>query len=135
MPAGYSKNPLISKLGLKPGMRARAINAPAHYFDLLGTLPDGVVFARTTKGEFEFIHVFTASAADLKRIWPSLKRSLARDGMAWISWPKKSSPLHRDLDENIVRAQGLDAGLVDVKVCAVDEDWSGLKFVRRLKDR
>ena len=135
MPAGYSKNPLVVKLGLKPGMRARTINAPANYFDLLGPLPDGAVFARSTSGKFDFIHWFAMSVSDLKPAWAAIRQSLARDGMAWISWPKKSSPMHRNLDENIVREQGLAAGLVDVKVCAVDEDWSGLKFVRRLKDR
>jgi hypothetical protein len=135
VPAGYSKNPLIAKLGLKPGMRGRGINVPPHYFQLLGPLPDGVEFAKSTRGEFDFIHFFTDSKANLKRSWGLLRKSLSRDGMAWISWPKKASPLHKDLDENIVREQGLAAGLVDIKVCAVDEDWSGLKFVRRLKDR
>ena len=135
MSAGYSKNPLIVKLGLKPGMRACGINLPDHYKGLLGPAAKGIEFATITRGEFDFIHCFTNSKTDLKKSWARMIKSLDRDGMVWISWPKKSSSLQKDLDENIVREQGLAAGLVDVKVCAVDEDWSGLKFVRRVKDR
>jgi hypothetical protein len=83
----------------------------------------------------EFIHLFTRSRSDLAKRFPRLAGALADQGMLWISWPKKTSSLAGDLDENVVRDLGLSHGLVDVKVCAVDTDWSGLKFVRRIRDR
>ena len=135
MPAGYSGTPLVKKLGLRAGHRARVVDAPDHYLDLLGTLPGDVTFAKTTRGAFDFIHLFSTRAADLRRRLPTLRNALEPDGLLWISWPKKTSSIASDLDGNGVRAIGLDAGLVDVKVCAVDEDWSGLKFVYRKRDR
>ena len=136
MPAGYSGTPLVKKLGLKPGHRARVVAAPDHYHDLLGVIPEGVTFARATRGApFDFIHLFATREADLRRRLPALKDALATDGALWISWPKKTSSIDTDLDGNVVRAAGLDAGLVDVKVCAVDEDWSGHRFVYRKRDR
>lgn len=135
MPAGYSKNPLIVKLGIKPGMRVRLVNEPAHYFDLIGPLPDGVTMAKASRGVFDFIHLFATSAKELDQVLPVLKKSLAKDGALWISWPKKTSKIKHDVGEAIVREAGLEFGMVDVKICAVDEDWSGLKFVWRLKDR
>lgn len=134
MTAGYSGTPLPKKLGIEAGMRAAAVCAPKHYTTLLGPVPGVRIAARLSPG-LDFLHAFFTRAADLEAAFPRLERSLARDGMLWISWPKRSSPLSRDLDENGVRATGLANGLVDVKVCAVDEDWSGLKFVRRAKDR
>jgi hypothetical protein len=91
--------------------------------------------ARKLTSNLDFVHLFSTSRRDLAGAFPKLKKALKSDGMAWISWPKKSSGVNTDLDENIVRALGLKSGLVDVKVCAVDEVWSGLKFVFRLKDR
>lgn len=135
MPAGYSQTPLVKKLGIRPGMTARLINEPAHYEDLLGGLPADVTVRRSTRGAIDFIHLFAPTAAALHQSLPAAVKALARDGMLWISWPKKSSPLHADLAEGDVRQAGLDAGLVDVKICAVDDDWSGLKFVYRLSDR
>lgn len=135
MPAGYSKNPLRVKLGIKAGMKVRFLNAPPPYAKLLGNLPEGVMVARTTRGPLDFIHFFTTSLNELSRELPALKDQLAKDGMIWVSWPKKTSSIGADLGENEVRKTGLAAGLVDVKVCAVDEDWSGLKFVYRVKDR
>ena len=134
MTAGYSGTPLPKKLGLKPGMRAAAVHAPKQYTKLLGPVP-GIRFAPRLSRDLDFIHAFFARTADLEREFPRLRDALAKAGMLWISWPKKSSALAGDLDENGVRASGLASGLVDVKVCAVDEDWSGLKFVRRLADR
>lgn len=135
MPAGYSGTPLVKKLGLAPGDKAAFLHAPDHYLDLLEELPPDVrVLSRPGKG-MDFIHYFVTREGELRRRLPALKRALAFDGTLWISWAKKSSPLATDLAEGDVRSAGLDAGLVDVKICAVDEDWSGLKFVYRLEDR
>jgi hypothetical protein len=132
--AGYSGTPLPKKLGIKPGMRAAAVHAPKQYTKLLDP-PAGVRLGSRLASDLEFIHAFFRKTTDLAAAFPKLEKSLAKNGTLWISWPKKSSPLALDLDENGVRRIGLAHGLVDVKVCAVDEDWSGLKFVRRLRDR
>lgn len=135
MTAGYSGTSLVKKLGLKQGAKAAFVNAPRHYRDLLGPLPESVrVLSRPGKA-MDFLHFFCARRGDLLRRLPALKRALAPTGMLWLSWPKKSSPLAADLSESEVRMAGLDAGLVDVKICAVDDDWSALKFVYRLRDR
>ena len=134
-PAGYSGTPLVRKLGLKQAMRARIINEPDHYRDLLEAVPDDVVFARTTRGAFDFIHCFVRTEAQLRTALPKLRDNLKPDGLLWMSWPKKTSPLAGAISEADIRAAGLAAGLVDVKICAVDDDWSGLKFVYRKKDR
>jgi len=135
--AGYSGTPLVQKLGLKRGMAVRVVDAPPHYRTLLGTLPDGVRFTTTSRNRttLDFIHLFALTTSQLRKVLPGLKRSLKPDGLLWISWPKMTSSLKTDLRESIVREAGLAAGLVDVKVCAVEEDWSGLKFVYRVKDR
>jgi len=132
MPAGYSNTPLYKKLGLKKGLRIRLVHAPAHYADLLG---EPIEVVAPTANEVDFIHLFTNSLSELKRLLPALKDTLAKTGVLWVSWYKKSSGKQTDLTETLVRETGLGAGLVDVKVCAVDEDWSGLKFMYRLKDR
>lgn len=135
MAAGYSGTPLVKKLGLKLGQRAIAVSPPAHYAKLLVGLPAGFTFQTRAAGQFDFIHFFVKSQSELNRHLPALKKKLAYNGMLWISWPKKTSALYRDLGENDVREIGLATGLVDVKVCAIDHDWSGLKFVYRLEDR
>ena len=136
MTAGYSKTPLIDKLGIKPGQRVKFVNAPANYARLIGPLPDDVkVAGPAARGPLDFIHLFTTRTADLVKRTATLKKQLAMDGTLWVSWPKGGSSIATDLKENIVRETGLKAGLVDVKICAVDEKWSGLKFVYRLKDR
>lgn len=135
MTTGYSGKPLATKLGLKEGIRALVVGAPQHYVALLGSLPKGVTIHGRASGKFEFIHLFTHSKRHLKSLLPKFKRSLEPHGMLWVSWPKGSSKIESDLNENIVREIGLGNGLVDVKVCAVDTDWSGLKFVYRVKDR
>lgn len=133
--AGYSEKPLAQKLGIKPGMRLVILNAPAGYAATLGELPDAVEQLTELSEQFDFIHFFTTERAHLEQEFPSLKNSLLQTGMLWISWPKKAAKMPTDLDENIIREIGLGNGLVDVKVAAVDERWSGLKFVYRLKDR
>jgi hypothetical protein len=133
--AGYSATPLVKKLGIKPGARVRFVGAPDGYAALLGPLPEGVQVRQSTRGPLDFIHLFASRRSELERRFAALKGALASDGMLWVSWPKRSSSLPTDLDENLVRRIGLDGGLVDVKVCAVDDDWSGLKFVYRLRDR
>ena len=129
-PAGYSGRSLASKLGIKPGMRAALVKPPDGY-----PLPDGVDLVDLPAEALDFIHLFTSSCSELEKVFPSLKVSLAPAGMLWVSWYKKSAKIPTDLDENIIREIGLAGGLVDVKVAAVDEQWSGLKFVYRLKDR
>ena len=133
-PAGYSGTPLPGKLGIKPGSRVLLDGAPA---DLpLAPLPDGVDLRRRAGGEpYDVVLLFAPDAARLRARWPALVPRLATAGRLWVCWPKKSSGMPTDLDENAVRAFGLDGGLVDVKVCAVDATWSGLAFVRRLRDR
>ncbi|MBI1877615.1 MAG: DUF3052 domain-containing protein [Chloroflexi bacterium] len=133
--AGYSKTPLIKKLGIKEGFKVAIVNSPENYDQTLGELPKNVTIADTLTGSFDFIHFFTTSRATLANEFPRLKQALAPAGILWISWPKRASKVETDLTEDIIRAIGLDNGLVDVKVAAVDEVWSGLKFVYRLKDR
>jgi hypothetical protein len=132
---GYSGTPLPKKLGIKPGFRVRLANAPA---DVRAELREALAGCKmkTKPGDMlDFAMLFTRSRAELAEEFSRLTKLLAPAGMLWVSWPKKSSGVASDLDENLVRGVGLDAGLVDVKVCAVTEVWSGLKFVRRVKDR
>ncbi len=133
--AGYSETPLVKKLGIKPGITVRLINPPAGYQKTLGELPDDVVLLSRLTKEISFIHLFAGKRSQLDSMLQKAKRALKKNGMLWVSWPKKSSGVVTDIDENYVRKQGLKAGLVDVKICAVDDTWSGLKFVFRLKDR
>jgi hypothetical protein len=133
--AGYSKKPLVDKLGIKPGYRIEVINPPTDYVKLLGALPDDVALNEAASGALDFIHIFTTRREELEERFSRLKQRLAQTGMLWVSWPKGASKISTDLNENIIREIGLANGLVDVKVCAVDQNWSGLKFVYRLKDR
>ena len=135
MSAGYSRRSLVEKLGIKEGMGIAILGAPTGYRSTLGALPDGVSVTTTPRGALPFIHFFTRQRAVLEQRFPALKRALAQDGALWVSWPKRSSGVATDLTEDVVRQVALAGGLVDVKVCAVDEIWSGLKLVRRLKDR
>jgi hypothetical protein len=132
---GYSGTPLPKKLGIKDGFHVRLIEAPSDVVAELKPSLEKCKLAREPKAPLDFAMLFTKSAASLKKEFTQLGKNLAPAGMLWISWPKKSSGVPTDLNENIVREVGLAAGLVDVKVCAVTEVWSGLKFVRRLKDR
>ena len=133
--AGYSQTPLVKKLGLRPGMRLQVIDAPLDYAVMVENLPAGLQRVGDKETALDFIHLFTSNRAGLEEALPRLVPRLAKTGVLWISWPKKSSGLLADLDENIIREIGLGNGMVDVKVCAVNEQWSGLKFVFRLKDR
>ncbi len=135
MPAGYSKKPLVEKLGIKDGFGIAILGAPENYAAMLGKLPSGVKQADKLKGPLDFIQFFVSKRAHLEERFPKMKAALFSSGMLWISWPKASSGVPTDLTENVVREIGLANGLVDVKVCAVDEVWSGLKFVYRIKDR
>jgi len=132
---GYSKTPLAQKLGIKPNTRIALLNAPADYMITLGDLPDGVTVLSALDNSLDLIQWFGTASSDLKAQFPILQTALRRDGALWVSWPKRSSRVSTDLNENVVREIGLACGLVDVKVCAVDEVWSGLKFVYRLRDR
>jgi hypothetical protein len=135
MTSGYSNRSLTLKLGLKRGFYATFPNSPAYYHSLLGDIPEGVIETSLGQQNCDFIHFFTTSAEELKTELPHLKAALKTHGMLWISWPKQTSGITTTISENDVRTLGLAAGLVDVKVIAVDETWSGLKFVYRLTDR
>ncbi len=130
---GYSGTPLPKKLGIKAGFRVRLANAPA---EVRAELREALAECEMKQEDtLDFAMMFTKSRAELAKEFSRMAKLLAPAGMLWVSWPKKSSGVASDLDENLVRGIGLDAGLVDVKVCAVTEVWSGLKFVRRVKDR
>jgi len=133
--AGYSGTPLVKKLGIKENFQVALIDAPENFVDQLEPLPANIKIVDRAQRSMDLILFFTKSASMLEKKFLKLAQSLKPDGMLWISWPKKTSGVVTDLTENIVRDIGLHAGLVDVKVCAVDEVWSGLKFVYRLKDR
>ena len=132
---GYSPKPLSEKLGIKPGTHVVALGAPTAYAKLLGDLPAGARVASRLAKPSRFIHRFVSRRQELQGDFPRLAGSLADDGTLWISWPKKASGVATDLNENVIRDMGLPLGLVDVKVCAIDDVWSGLKFVRRLENR
>ena len=133
--AGYSKRSLVDKLGIKAAHRAHFAGTPADYDTTLGPLPDGVILVRQLRGQFDFIQFFTDRRVDLERRFPALKKALKMDGMLWVSWPKKASGVSTDVTEDVVRDIALGNGLVDVKVAAVDEVWSGLKLMYRIRDR
>lgn len=137
MPSGYSKTPLAKKLGIKEGFNLFLHNAPEHYWSLFSDLPDNltVIKALTSDDPVDFIHVFCTHWDDLIAVAPECKAALKKDGLMWISWPKGKSSIPSDLKRDPIREYLINLGLVDVKVAAVDEDWSGLKFVYRKKDR
>jgi hypothetical protein len=132
--AGYSGTPLVKKLGLKENFDFAVLNSPVPYKKLLGGLPKNAKESRLKPG-LHFIHFFGVNRSDLAASFPKLKKALAKNGTLWISWPKRSSKVETDLTEGDIREIGLENGLVDVKVCAVDDTWSGLKFVFRSADR
>ncbi|MFN2635679.1 MAG: DUF3052 domain-containing protein [Gemmatimonadaceae bacterium] len=131
--AGYSGTPLFTKLGIKPGVRAQFISAPVDVLRTLGALPGGIRLS--ARGPLGFALLFVRRKSILEKQFARVRDRLDPDGMLWVAWPKKTSGVQSDLSESVVREIGLQNGLVDVKVCAVDETWSGLKFVRRLRDR
>jgi len=133
--AGYSGTPLPKKLGIKERFRVLLIELPTDVTAELKELLAGCAIAKDGGGPMDFAMVFVKSSSELKKQFPKIAKQLAPAGMLWVSWPKKTSGVATDLTENDVRRIGLEAGLVDVKVCAVNEIWSGLKFVIRVKDR
>jgi hypothetical protein len=132
---GYSGTPLPKKLGIKDGFHFALIDAPSDVIAELKPSLQKCTAADDAKTSLDFAMLFAKSTASLKKQFGKTAKNLSPAGMLWVSWPKKTSGVATDLNENIVREIGLAAGLVDVKVCAVTDVWSGLKFVRRLKDR
>jgi hypothetical protein len=126
--AGYSGKPVVQKLGIKPGFRIFTTGGPAAYGDIVGKLPADVTIATRLTGAFDLV-VFATEAAGLGGKLRGYRDAIAPDGMVWVSWPKKSSGVTTDLTENVVREAALALGLVDIKVCAIDDTWSALKFV------
>jgi hypothetical protein len=134
--AGYSGTPLAKKLGIKEGSRLGLVNSPKNFRKELGDLPPGVaISSETLPKPVDIVLLFVDSERDLKKQFSKFARKLPPNGMLWIAWPKKSSGVTTDLSFDNVQRTGLDAGMVDVKICAVNDIWSGLKFVYRLKDR
>lgn len=135
--SGYSKTPLYKKLGYKPSLRICVYNPPENYISLFKDSPDGINIQNlhTEDNEIDIIHFFTKSKTNLISSFSKLASQITKDGVIWISWPKKSSKVPTDLDGNLVRSIGLSLGLVDIKVAAINDIWSGLKFVIRKENR
>jgi hypothetical protein len=133
--SGYSGTPLAKKLGIRAHARLYVRAAPDNYRELLAPVPEGVQSVRRIDGRTDLIHLFATRAAALARALSGARRAMRVDAVIWVSWPKKASGVDSDLSEDRVRALALPLGLVDVKVCAVDETWSGLKLVLRKSER
>jgi len=133
--AGYSGTPLAQKLGLKPEQTVATIAAPAGYRKLLAPLPKAVSFTTEIAAETPFVHLFVTKRATMEKELKRLRRLLADTGVLWVSWPKKSSGVATEITEDVIRDVCLPLGFVDVKVCAVDETWSGLKLMIRRENR
>jgi hypothetical protein len=127
--SGNSGKPVVQKLGIKPGFRIFAVGAPAAYGDIVGQLPAQVTIVTRLSAALDMVHMFATEATTLGNKLASYRDAIAPDGMVWVSWPKKSSGVPTDLTDQVVREAGLMHGLVDIKVCAIDDIWSGLKFV------
>lgn len=127
--------PLGKKLGLKEGMKIRLAHAPGHYFDLFTDMPQRLEWIKDKKTKKNLIHYFTTEVSDLLKNMSTLKEEIETDGIIWISWPKKSAKIQTNITENDIRDIALKNGLVDIKVCAVDDVWSALKLVIRVKER
>lgn len=133
--AGYSGKPLLAKLGIKSGWRIYIHHAPDHFQDLLGPLPDNLVVLKRPAAKLDMVHVFVQGQADLASCLGKFQKKIVPAGVIWVSWPKKSAKVPTDVTEDVIRRLALPLGLVDVKVCAVDETWSGLKLVIRKENR
>jgi len=133
--AGYSGTPLAKKLGIKPGFKVELINGPTHYFKLFTDLPVDIEVNNDLLIRKDLIHFFIKDQAEFKMLLPQLMSQIKINGIIWVSWPKKSSKVLTDVTEDIIRNYAISIGLVDVKVCAVDEVWSGLKLVIPVKNR
>ena len=132
---GYSGTPLAKKLGIKEGTILRLFQEPAYYFDLFADMPAGVKVVRETSGSKDIVHFFTRDIAEVDNAITNLRKEIFPGGMIWVSWPKRASKVETNVTEDLVRNIALRNGLVDVKVCAIDETWSGLKLVVPVKDR
>ncbi len=132
--SGYSGTPLAKKLGIKEGHKISVINQPEYYFTLFTDLPE-IKIIKKSKGKVDLIHFFVKEEKLLLRGIQNLKVSIEQNGTIWISWPKKAAKVETDITEDVVRNIALKNGLVDIKVCAIDEVWSGLKLVIRVKNR
>jgi hypothetical protein len=133
--AGYSGTPLPQTLGIKPGLTVVTINPPTNYHRLLGTIPEDVTFSDCLKPDSSFVHVFIKKRSELEQRLSALREKIADTGTVWVSWPKRSSGVLTNVTEDVVRAVALPLGFVDVKVCAIDETWSGLKLMIRRRNR
>jgi hypothetical protein len=125
----FVNKPVVEKLGIKPGFCIFTAGAPRAYQDIVGQLPAGVTIAPALKAPLDMVHVFAMQATGLAARLRSCRAAIAPDGTVWVSWPKKSSGIATDLSDVVVRQIALRLGLVDIKVCAIDDTWSGLKFV------
>jgi hypothetical protein len=133
--SGYSGTLLVKKLGVKPGFRVKTKNAPTNYAEMLAPLPETAVVSSRLRAPVDMWHVFSRSRRELSRKLPDCRNEIRQNGMIWVSWPKKSSGVASDIIEDTVRELAFPLGLVDIKVCAVDEVWSGLKLVIRKENR
>jgi len=133
--AGYSATPLAKKLGIDVGSRIYLSDAPKNYLTLVAPLPEGIRVVRKIDGETDIVHIFSTERAHLAAALRATLKRIKPDGTIWVSWPKKSSKVSTDITENTIREVALPMGLVDIKVCAVDEVWSGLKLVVRKENR
>ena len=133
--AGYSGTPLPKKLGIKENQRIALVNKPASFQKQLGALPTNTHVVTKLTAPLDLVVLFVESERALAKQFPAIAKKISTNGMIWVAWPKKSSGVSSDLSFELVQRIGLDCGLVDVKICAVDEVWSALKFVIRLKDR
>jgi len=129
--AGYSSTPLVKKLGIKRGDRIHVVNAPKEYFTLVAPLPDDVAILQRATDNLSFVHIFTVRQTELARLLDKFLPRVQRNGMIWVSWPKKAAEVPTNVTEDVIREVALPLGLVDVKVCAVDQTWSGLKLMIR----
>ena len=133
--AGYSGTPLVKKLGIRPNEKIVALNAPDRYADLLKGLPEGATITERVPATAAFVHLFVTERARLAAELSMLRGKLEDAGMVWVSWPKKAAKVPTDITEDTIREVALPLGFVDVKVCAVDEKWSGLKLMIRRENR
>lgn len=133
--AGYSGTPLPRKLGIPESGRAAILDAPRGFLKLLGKWPPALQRCPKLTAPLDYIHLFASERGVLEAEFPRARDALTKAGTLWVSWPKKASGMRTDVTEGVVREIGLANGLVDVKICAVDDTWSGLKFVYRLRDR
>jgi hypothetical protein len=134
-PSGYSGTPLAKKLGIEPGCIISLINEPVYYFEMFTDLPGDIMLENDPTTKKDLIHFFTKQADEFAGLLPQLKEQIKPNGSIWVSWPKKASKVQTDITEGIIRNYAISIDLVDIKVCAVDEVWSGLKLVIPLKDR